>query len=156
MFLSAWVWLRTPLGRQIGTAVILILIAGIVLRVMTNRAYESGRQNQSRDDAEALRKAADDAAQKARAELQQERDTVTQQAAANVQLKGALDKERATLNTQVVDRLHGIESKLQGDQERVAVVPDSGLSDLVRSLNAELRMGTGSGGASVRPTTQPR
>src|SRR4051812_40634279 len=112
--MAVWLWLKTPLGRQVGTAVVLLLLAGIALRVMTNRAYEQGKQSQSRDDAEALRKAIDEAAVKARAELQQERDLVVQQFNVNGAMRNVLEKERVALNTQVSDRLYGIESKLQG------------------------------------------
>lgn len=133
-----WLFLMSPLGRRIGLAAGAVVLLGLALRWYGNRQYAQGRQEEKTVAVESIAKAATEARDAARLELQQERDQVAQESAKNAAARSQFERDRKGADATMRARLSAIVTATQEGKTRVLETSDSGLADLIRDLNREL------------------
>lgn len=129
----------TPLGRRIAIGAGIVLAVVVLFRWYGNYQYYAGREDEKATASQAIAKAATDARNAARAQLQTEREQLEKETTALAQSRAQFERDRRRVDAQFRDRLAAITTASKEDSQRVVSTPDSGLSDLVRTLNLELR-----------------
>jgi hypothetical protein len=108
------------------------------LRWYGNRQYTKGQDAEKVKVAEQIQKAANDARDAARLELQQERESIAKETAANLATRRQFERDRQSADASMRDRLSAIVSATQEGHARVLETSDADLVSLIRDLNREL------------------
>jgi hypothetical protein len=129
----------TPLGRKIGIGAAILLSVLVLLRWYGNRQYNAGRDDEKVTSSKAIEKAANEARDAARAELNTERANLEAASIALAQSRNQFDRDRKQVDAQINSRLTAIANASKEDSTRVLETPDVDLDALIRSLLGELR-----------------
>jgi hypothetical protein len=150
-----WAFFVTPLGRRIAIGAGITLAVAFALRWYGNRQWYAGREDGKAAIAEDLEREVTKARNEERARLKAERDQLALERQSLADGRAQLERDRQSVDRAVIDRLYSIEESLRNENLRVTETPDSGLADLVRTLNRELRAGSAAPRGTSRDGGQP-